>query len=335
MAGKSKNVMATHPDYGLSVHFQRRLIRRGECFSSAYMFAEILALVAPDRMAAWCECATQQQEGLAACLDWVQAPDVETKVAFPRLRAGDLADLSFDDSLVIGLLQQRTDTFVEAMASLRMVGTTGLHLRSRGDVLKATYLVVDAWRETSLAARWLLRSHGTASQQERLVVARARHPEPDSRRPFDQETSVAASMLGRLAGLMRGNAPKPGVLVVDDDADSREAFELFVTAHFPHLRVTTAPSGASAMQALMDPGLTVVLSDLKMPDQDGIRFLQQAAQRHPGLRCFLMTGYTGPAILAQVEAAGIEGIFQKPLEMARLTDLLRQIERGSSALTPA
>jgi PAS domain S-box-containing protein len=84
------------------------------------------------------------------------------------------------------------------------------------------------------------------------------------------------------------------ILLVDDDDLVRET----LAAELEALGCATlvACNGTEAL-ALLESGesLDALVSDLLMPGMNGIETIQKARQIHPGLRCFLLTGYAGDA----------------------------------------
>jgi DNA-binding response OmpR family regulator len=66
---------------------------------------------------------------------------------------------------------------------------------------------------------------------------------------------------------------RPHVVIVDDDATMREILQrsLRQAGH----QVTAASNGIEAIEAVVDPGIVLVLLDLGLPDLDGINVLRQ------------------------------------------------------------
>ncbi len=78
------------------------------------------------------------------------------------------------------------------------------------------------------------------------------------------------------------------ILVVDDDDHVREAL---VDELSPTYRVEAVSSGGEAFDALSLGQYDVIISDLKMPDHDGIEVLEFARQHQRGAVRVLLTGY--------------------------------------------
>src|ERR1044071_8871594 len=78
------------------------------------------------------------------------------------------------------------------------------------------------------------------------------------------------------------------ILIVDDDDHVREAL---VDELSPHYSVEAVGSGGEAIDALALRQFDVIISDLKMPDRDGIEVLEYARQHQRDPVRVLLTGY--------------------------------------------
>ncbi len=82
------------------------------------------------------------------------------------------------------------------------------------------------------------------------------------------------------------------ILVVDDEMDIREMLvDILRSARH---RVVTAVSGREALQRLAEERFDVIITDIRMPDVDGVALYQQIVQRWPRLaeRVVFVTGDT-------------------------------------------
>jgi PAS domain S-box-containing protein len=129
------------------------------------------------------------------------------------------------------------------------------------------------------------------------------------------------------------------VLVVDDDADSRE-FTTFVLAQ-AHAIVTTAASGWEALQILAQSMPDVLVSDIGMPGMDGYMLMQQIqtlvsqtqaqtqaqlGQHLPALdripKAIALTAYAGEVDQQQTLAAGFQHHLAKPVTPEHLVQTI-------------
>jgi CheY-like chemotaxis protein len=128
--------------------------------------------------------------------------------------------------------------------------------------------------------------------------------------------------------LLQGAGPWPlaqlgrlRVLVVDDDADSREVVrEVLEQAG---AEVATASSAREALAAFSAAPPDVLLSDLGMPEQDGydlIRRVRALGPDHGGrVPAAALTAYTQAEDRRAALVAGYQGYLSKPIDPAELT----------------
>src|SRR5512141_3257804 len=83
--------------------------------------------------------------------------------------------------------------------------------------------------------------------------------------------------------------PQFPILVVDDDESLRRALERVLhQAGFP---VTTAATAGEAVNALRQKSFPLVVSDVVLPDLDGITLLKELKFIQPDVEIILITAY--------------------------------------------
>ncbi len=79
------------------------------------------------------------------------------------------------------------------------------------------------------------------------------------------------------------------ILLVDDEAGIRKV--LGIALSDMGYRVITAKNGKEALRKFKDKGPLIVLTDIKMPEMDGIELLRQIKQRNPDTEVIMITGH--------------------------------------------
>lgn len=79
------------------------------------------------------------------------------------------------------------------------------------------------------------------------------------------------------------------LLCVDDEANILSALRRMLRPQ--GYQVTVANSGAEGLQIMEEQGFDLVISDMRMPEMDGSRFLEQVKHRWPDTVRILLTGY--------------------------------------------
>jgi len=91
---------------------------------------------------------------------------------------------------------------------------------------------------------------------------------------------------------------KPSILVVDDELLIRDLLYDFFSGQGWNIAV--AENGEKALDILHDRKIDILLSDIKMPEMDGLALSSRVKETHPDLPVILMTGY--PSVDTAVSA---------------------------------
>ncbi len=112
----------------------------------------------------------------------------------------------------------------------------------------------------------------------------------------------------------------PAVLIVEDDANLREA--LFDTLNSETLPVLTADNGSAALDILDTESVGLVVSDLQMQPMDGVTLLGKIRERHPTLPAVLMTAHGTIENAVDVMKNGAADYLVKPFEADELKSVV-------------
>jgi len=112
------------------------------------------------------------------------------------------------------------------------------------------------------------------------------------------------------------------LLVVDDDVAHLRALEE-ILQDLGH-EVTVCASPYIAMEHLKQQKYDVLLSDLRMPEMDGIELMRAAMEIDPDLVSVLMTGYSSLDSAVQAMKAGALDYILKPFRIGALQPVLNR-----------
>jgi len=115
------------------------------------------------------------------------------------------------------------------------------------------------------------------------------------------------------------------VLVVDDNEDLRTVVQLSLQAE--GYEVVAVQSGREVAAALRQCGAGIVVTDILMPDQDGVETIAQLRREFPEVRIIAMSGassLTGFDYLSVPRELGAR-ILRKPFDLRELVDLVREL----------
>lgn len=112
------------------------------------------------------------------------------------------------------------------------------------------------------------------------------------------------------------------ILVVDDDKIIRDL--LFRTLQPAGCLVSVATDGLAGLKALDESNVDVVISDVSMPEMDGITFVREALKRHPHLTALLITGYSDSLSRRESFEIGVADLIVKPFKNIEIIHSLRK-----------
>ncbi|MFH1217366.1 MAG: diguanylate cyclase [Pseudomonadota bacterium] len=115
------------------------------------------------------------------------------------------------------------------------------------------------------------------------------------------------------------------VLVVDDDRLVLEALNLLVESY--GYKCLTAFNGLDAVEKLKETVVDIVVTDVIMPEMDGLQLLAHIKDNYPDTDVIVATGYTDKASYADVIRAGAIDFIKKPFERDELEAKLNRVER--------
>ncbi|NOY65197.1 MAG: sigma-54-dependent Fis family transcriptional regulator [Nitrospirae bacterium] len=115
---------------------------------------------------------------------------------------------------------------------------------------------------------------------------------------------------------------KGRVLVIDDEAIVRVSCERVLRPEGFEVVVTSR--GDEAIELLEKEPYDVVLTDLKMPDMDGLEVLKIIKERWPDIQVIIITGYGTISTAVQAIKMGAYEYIEKPFTPQ---DILQVVEK--------
>lgn len=116
------------------------------------------------------------------------------------------------------------------------------------------------------------------------------------------------------------------VLVVDEDEDMVDLTETFLERESDAIDVTTAKRPPEAAERAERGEFDCIVSDLRMPEMDGIELCQRLREQRPDLPFFLFTAADFSAIEGKEGTDELTGVVQKGTGTDHYTDLANKIE---------
>ncbi len=114
------------------------------------------------------------------------------------------------------------------------------------------------------------------------------------------------------------------ILYVDDEEANLFLFKVNFETKYS---VYTAESGPKGLEELDLHGdeIIVVISDMRMPDMNGIEFIRKAREKYDNILYFILTGFDyNDEIDQALQEKVIHKFFTKPFDMAEIESSIKE-----------
>ena len=111
------------------------------------------------------------------------------------------------------------------------------------------------------------------------------------------------------------------ILIVDDEADLVTTYERLL--HRRGYRVVSAGSCREGLLVLEREPLALVVTDLRLPDGDGLDIVRAARRTPTPTPSLVVTGFASEASRSAALAAGAAGYLAKPFAASNLVSLVQ------------
>lgn len=132
------------------------------------------------------------------------------------------------------------------------------------------------------------------------------------------------------------NPNRPRLLLVDDDADLLRLLEVRLSAN--GYRVTTCSSAEAALARLAVAPFDLVISDVRLPDRDGLALFTEIQAQHPALPVILLTAHGTIPDAVEAVSRGVAGYLTKPFDsralLERIAHMLNHAHNSTSQPGP-
>jgi len=128
---------------------------------------------------------------------------------------------------------------------------------------------------------------------------------------------------------------KGRVLIIDDEAEIRRNLTIGLTQE--DYTAVACPDGISAIHELnraRKEGVTYdyLVTDIFMPDIDGLKILKVIKSQHPDLPVLVITGFGDERLMATALSEYNTGYLDKPFEISELVSALDELSPGTTGV---
>ncbi len=115
------------------------------------------------------------------------------------------------------------------------------------------------------------------------------------------------------------------ILVVDDEENMLSMLKTFFTEK--GFDCYTATNGVEALKVLDDTGINIVITDMKMPEMDGLELLSIIKEKYENISAVIMTGFSEEYTTTEALNMGADGYITKPFRNRELLLILKRIQQ--------
>lgn len=113
------------------------------------------------------------------------------------------------------------------------------------------------------------------------------------------------------------------ILLVDDEENARIALAKLLTKG--GYIVDTVGNGYEALNHLREHDVNLIVTDINMPEMDGIEFLREVNRSFPGSNVVMITAYGGVESYIEAINLGAFEYINKPVKIDELKSVLERI----------
>ena len=113
------------------------------------------------------------------------------------------------------------------------------------------------------------------------------------------------------------------ILVIDDDLYMRDILRDLLS--LDEYNVVSAENGVEGLEKFKELKPELVLTDLIMPEKDGLSFIQEVKAENPDARIIAVSGSNDVKLMTDVVQANVNRILTKPFNIDELLDAVAEL----------
>lgn len=108
------------------------------------------------------------------------------------------------------------------------------------------------------------------------------------------------------------------ILVIDDEANVVFILSAILRTLSDVIEVAIANSGYDALRQIREGSFDLVITDINMPDIDGIELTKEVRLLRPDMQIVWITGYGSSRVRAEGDRLGVYKCLEKPVRISEL-----------------
>lgn len=121
------------------------------------------------------------------------------------------------------------------------------------------------------------------------------------------------------------------ILIVDDEENTRIGLSKLLGRE--GFEVDLAANGTQALEQLRHHRVHLIISDINMPDMNGLTFLREVSRHFPSTNVIMITAYGGVESYLEAMNLGALEYLHKPVRLDELRSVMRRVFTAPAVLS--
>ena len=123
------------------------------------------------------------------------------------------------------------------------------------------------------------------------------------------------------------------IIIVDDEEYIRLGINDYIQNSYSDFKVKgTFSNGVDALKYLENNPVNIVISDIRMPQMDGLTLISHIAERYPATISIIISSYSEFEYARKALQYGVTSYLTKPLDFSELSTTLQKAKEKLNAL---
>lgn len=122
--------------------------------------------------------------------------------------------------------------------------------------------------------------------------------------------------------------PEEKILVIDDQRSHLRLLKR-ILERYGCSAITVDSAEEAELILKWNHDFQALITDLKMPWMDGVKFCKRTKTKYPNMKIYALSGNLDDYDPSVLDEAGFDGIYQKPVKLKMVEDILDAIEKSA------
>lgn len=127
------------------------------------------------------------------------------------------------------------------------------------------------------------------------------------------------------------NGMKRTVLIVDDESDLLMTINDYFGKFSDHFSIRTASNGIEALDVLQEENVSLLVTDIMMPELNGLELLARVYNEYPTVPCIVFSAFGDDDLDKRLKKLGCLHFFDKPFDLELLYQKIRTVLEQSES----